>query len=58
MEFKSEPSSVNEEAPMHNGDVGGKTVEVSQLQTLKCRGQLPEQSPAPSNTSSETRSVG
>jgi hypothetical protein len=44
VEFKSESSSVNEEASIY-GDVGDKTVEVSQLQTLKCRGQLLEQSP-------------
>jgi hypothetical protein len=44
VEFKSESSSVNGEASIY-GDVGGKTVEVSQLQTLKCRGQLLEQSP-------------
>ena len=45
VEFKSESSSVNGEVLMHDGDVGGKTVGVSQLQALKCRGQLLQQSP-------------
>lgn len=32
VEFKSESSSGNGEASMHDGDFGGKTVEVLQLQ--------------------------
>ena len=50
MEFK-ESSSVNGEAPMHDGDVGRKTVEVSQLQTSERSFGVV----APSNTPSETR---